>query len=219
MKTLGVFHQAYYNKNQFKFAFSNFRKHFPDSPYLIYSDTGDDFSEYVDDYTHYKYSDVRLYGTGPNALWKDNWVKWHTYFDRLRDTCETCKTDYILIMEDDVFITNKFEIVDDFDFCGPCINPLSPFIIAYLENKLKKSINPFYGLCGGAIFNSKKFIDNYDKILDNLHNLHYEYSNNLEEVIAIVADGNFTIQFNLLGLEYSCSKWMNKEIIHPYKIF
>jgi hypothetical protein len=217
MKTIGVFHQTYYDREPFKFVFSNFRKHFPNSPYLIYSDTGDDFSKYTDEYTFYKNSKIRLHGTGPNALWYDNWYKWHEYFQRLKETCEICDTDYILIMEDDVLITEKFEITDDFDICGANA-PLTPYIVNYIENKIGKKINPHYGLCGGAIFNARKFLKNYEQILENLHNYHYEYSNNLQEPIAIVGDGNFVIQFNLLGLEYTCSTWMlNKIIIHPYK--
>jgi hypothetical protein len=216
MKTLGAFHSTYYNKEQFKYAFDNFKRHFPESPYLIYSDMGDDFSEYVDDKTFYKRSDIRYWGTGPNSYWGDNWDMWHSYFNRLKDACEICNTDYIIVMEDDVLITSKFNIIDDFDFCGPCNAKLSPHIISYIENKIGRKINPYYGLCGGSIFNSKKFLENYSKIIENLHNYHYEYSNNLSEPIAIVPDGNFTIQFNLLGFEYSCSKWINNNIIHPY---
>jgi len=93
MKTLGAFHSAYYNKEQFKYAFSNFRKHFPNSPYLIYSDMGDDFTEYEDKNTFFKKSDIRFYGTGPNAIWSDKWELWHSYFKRLKDACEICDTD------------------------------------------------------------------------------------------------------------------------------
>ncbi len=215
---MGAIHSAYYNNDKFRRVFEIFRSHFPKVPYLIYSDMGDDFSGYIDDYTFYKRADIRYYGTGPNAYWYDNWDIWHSYYERLREACIVCDTDYIILMEDDVFIANTFEITIDFDLCGPCGNAtLSNYITSYLERKLEKKINPYYGLCGGSIFNSKKFLDNYDRILDNLHSLHYEYSNNLTEPIAIVGDGNFTIQFNLLGLDYKCSKWAGKEIIHPWK--
>jgi hypothetical protein len=158
MKTIGALHNTFYKKEAFRYVFSNFRKYFPNNPYLIYSDMGDDFSEYIDENTFYKRADLRYYGTGPNAYWKDNWNIWHSYYQRLKDACGICQTDYILLMEDDVLITNHFEIDTDFDLCGPCHNTLSPFIISYLENKLNKKINPFYGLCGGSIFNSRRFL-------------------------------------------------------------
>ena len=217
MKTLGVFHSTYYNREQFKFSFNNFRKHFPNAPYLIYSDFGDDFLEYVDDNTFFKKSDIRYYGTGPNSYWRDNWDLWYSYYQRLKDACEICDTDYIMVMEDDVLLTKPFTIENDFDFCGPCSGTLSHRIIQYIENKINKPINPHYGLCGGAIFNSKKFLENYSEILSNLKKYHYEYSANLTENIALVPDGNFTIQFNLLGFTYDCSKWLSDgTIIHPY---
>jgi hypothetical protein len=218
-KSLGVFHSSYYNRDPFKFSFSNFRKHFPDSPYVIYSDMGDDFSEYVNENTHYRRSDIRYYGSGEKCYWRDNWDLWYSYYERLKISSEICNTDYILVMEDDVLITRKFDIEKDFNFCGPCSSKLSDFIINYIENKIGGKINPFYGLCGGSIFNSKIFLDNYENILENLKKFHFEYSNNLKEPQSIVPDGNFTIQFNLLGLDYSCSPWMKDgSIIHPYKI-
>jgi hypothetical protein len=218
MKTLGIFHSTYYNKEQFKFSYENLRKHLPNIPYLIYSDNGDDFSEYCNDNTFYKKSNIRYYGTGPNSYWKDNWEIWFSYYQRLKDACEICKTDYIMVMEDDVLITQPIVIKNDFDFCGPCSGRLSHKIINYIEQKINETISPFYGLCGGAIFNAKKFLENYDKILFNLKNYHYEYSSNLTDLVAIVGDGNFTIQFNLLGLKYNCSEWIsNGTIVHPYK--
>jgi hypothetical protein len=217
MKTLGVFHSTYYNNEQFKYSFYQFKKHFPESPYLIYSDMGDDFSEYVDENTYFKKSNIRYYGTGPKSIWLDNWDLWSSYYGRLRESCEICQTDYILVMEDDVLINKKFQIEEDFDFCGPCKAKLSPHILNFFSSKNIKIENPFYGLCGGAIFNAKKFLENYDSIINNLKMFHYEYSNNLIEPISVSPDGNFTIQFNLLGMKYECSKFMmNGDIIHPY---
>jgi hypothetical protein len=219
MKTLGVFHSTYYNAKAFQCSFRNFRNYFPEVPYLIYSDMGDDFHEYVDDKTFFKKADIRHYGTGPNSYWKDNWELWFSYYQRLKDACEICKTDYIMSMEDDVLITRSFTIEDDFNVCGPCHATLDPRIVQYLESYLGRPLyNRHYGLCGGAIFNAKKFLDNYDNILENLKNLHYEYSYNLEEGQGFVADSNFIIQFTLLGLDYSCSPWvLDGSIIHPHK--
>jgi len=218
MYSIGVFHSTYYNEDAFKFAFTNFRKYFPYDPYVIYSDNGDDFSEYVDENTYYLRSDVRYWGSGPNSLWYDKWELWESYYKRLKDTCEICNTDYIMIMEDDVLITESFNIDSEFDFCGPCSAKLSNHTIAFLKSRGVNNKNMFYGLCGGAMFNRKKFLDNYDEIIKNLKKFHYEYSDNLRDPIAISPDGNFTIQFNLLGFNYTCSKWLeNKKIIHPFK--
>lgn len=219
MKTLGVFHSTYYNAKAFQCSFNEFRKHFPEVPYLIYSDMGDDFDEYVDDKTFFKKSDIRYYGSGPNSYWRDNWDLWFSYYQRLKDACEMCKTDYIMVMEDDVLITSPFLIESDFDVCGPCNATLNYRVVQYIESSRKRPLNNhYYGLCGGSMFNAKKFLDNYDNILENLKKLHYEYSYNLEEVHGFVPDSNFVIQFSLLGMDYSCSPWVsNGSIIHPHK--
>lgn len=219
MRSIGVYHSAYHNKRAFKFAFETFRKFFPDTPYVIYSDTGDDFSEYVNINTHYRRANIRFYGTGPNAFWYDNWEIWESYYGRIKDSCEICNTDYMLVMEDDVLITKKFELSKDFDVAGPCRAHLPYNTIKFIEKYLNRPMySTHYGLCGGAMFNTKKFLDNYDKIISNLKMLHYEYSDNLKEPIAIVGDGNFVIQFNLLGFKYECLEHIiNTGIIHPFK--
>lgn len=218
MNTLGAFHSTYYDRKAFQFAFENFRLHFPKSPYLIYSDDGDDFSKYVDQNTYFLKSEIRYWGTGPNSIWYDNWVLWESYYKRLKDSCEICQTDYMIIMEDDVLITKPFLIEEKFDLSGPCQARLSNHTINFLSKKSIQLKNNFYGLSGGAIFRVQPFLENYDKILENLKNYHYEYTNQLQDLIAMSPDGNFTIHFNLLGLQYECSNWLtNGTIIHPFK--
>lgn len=218
-KTLGAFHSAYYNRDPFRNSFNNFRKYFPESPYVIYSDMGDDFSEYVNDNTYYRRAEIRYYGSGEKCYWGDNWDLWYSYYDRLKKSCEICNTDYIILMEDDVLITKKFSIISDFDLCGPCNGEISPRIIEFIEGKIGEKIqNKYYGLSGGAIFNSRRFLENYERILKNLKDLHYGYTYNLTENHGFVPDANFAIQFNLLGLKYSCSPWMQEgSIVHPHK--
>jgi hypothetical protein len=217
-RTIGAFHSAYYNNDKFKVVLGNFRNYFPVSPYVIYSDMGDDFTNHINDFTFYRRSEIRYFGTGPNAYWNDNWEIWHSYYKRLKDSCLICDTDYVILMEDDVLIRNYFEITEDFDLCGPCGGSLlTNHIVSYIEKKTGTKINPHYGLSGGAIFNARKFLKYYNQILDNLHQYHYEYSDHLKEPVSLVGDGNFAIQFNLLGLNYTCSKWLGNEIIHPWK--
>lgn len=205
-------------------AFSEFRKHFPNSPYLIVSDDGEDFSEYTDDKTYFTKSKTRLWGSGPNAYYYDNWEQWLDYYSKLKMACEICDTDYIMNMEDDVLINNSFTITNDFDVCGPCNGMLPDHTIKSIKKIISNNFNEknldknyFYGLCGGAIFNARKFLDNYNLMIDNLKKYHYEYTRNLTEMIPLAADANFVVQFNLLNLNYTCSQWMDNEIIHPYK--
>ena len=214
--TIGVYHQSYYNKKAFQFAYNSFRKHFPTSPYVIYSDNGDDFSEYVSEYCHYRHSNVRNYGTGENAYWRDNVDIFINYYTRIKDACELCKTDYMMIMEDDVYVTKSFEITEDFDMVGPCRAKLDSYLIQFITQTIGREFNDHYGMCGGSMFRTSIFVDNFNTIIDNLRK--YQEKLAKESVIASVGDGNLTVQFNLLGYNYKCSQWMqNGTIIHPYK--
>lgn len=218
MRTLGVYHRTYHNKRAFEVAFKEFRVFFPESPYVIISDNGDDFSNYIDNKTFFIKSKVRLGGTGPEAFLNNNLTKWLDFYERIKECCEICKTDYMLTMEDDVLIKNHFVIDHDFDICGPCKSMLPQHTINFIEKFInRKKENYYYGLSGGAIFNTKKFLDNYDTIINNLKKYHEEYSNNISELPTLVGDGNFVTHFNLLNLDYECSKWLNNEIIHPFK--
>jgi len=219
MKTIGSLHRTYYNKKAFKFAFESFRSAFPNAPYVIISDNGDDFSEYVNENTYFIKSDVRNYGTGPNSVWYDKWEIIFDYYYRIKQSCEIVKTDYIILMEDDVLIKNSINIDDDFDLCGPCKARLSKHMIDFIRSHIKTNEKEFfYGFSGGAILNCKSFLDNYEKILENVKNYHIKYSNDLSEQIAMAGDGNLTFHFYLLGLKYSCSKWLkNGTITHPFK--
>jgi hypothetical protein len=216
MRTLGVYHQSYYNKQAFKFAYSSFRTHFPTAPYVIYSDNGDDYSEYQSDYCFYRRSDVRNYGTGDNAYWRNNVDMFINYYSRIKEACELCKTDYMMIMEDDVYVTKSFEITEEFDVTGPCVSMLDSYLIRFITRTVGREFNWHYGMCGGSMFRTNIFIDNFDTIIDNLRR--YQETLSKESIISCVGDGNLTVQFHLLGYDYKCSPWIRDgTIIHPYK--
>jgi hypothetical protein len=220
-RTLGAFHQTYYKRKSFDFSFQKFRSNFPDSPYLILSDNGEDFSEYENENTFFIKSEIRNYGGGPSAeiIFKDPksdhiWIDWYS---RIKKACEICGTDYLIMMEDDVYIKEGFEINFDFDLCGPIVNKLSDFTIRFIENKIGKKISGYYGFSGGSILNCKTYIENYDQIIHNFINFHKDYSNNYRDPISLAGDANTMIQFYLIGKEYSHSPWIGNQIIHPYK--
>lgn len=216
MKTLGVYHQSYYNKKAFQFAYSSFREHFPTSPYVIYSDNGDDFSEYASEYCYYRRSDVRNYGTGDNAYWRANVDMFINYYTRIKDACELCKTDYMLIMEDDVYVRKPFQITEDFDVVGPCVAQLDSYLIGFITRTMNKEFNWHYGMCGGSMFRTSIFVDNFNTIIENLRK--YQETLSKESIISCVGDGNLTVQFHLLGYDYKCSPWIRDGTIqHPYK--
>jgi hypothetical protein len=219
MKTIGVIHRTYHNRKAFRFAFENFRKFFPESPYVILSDDGDDFSEYVDEFTHYVRTDVRAYGTGPDSVWYDRMEILFDFYYRIKQACEITKTDYLLDMEDDVYVKKAFQIDDDFNLCGPCRGEISKNMINFIKRNTSTTQEKFYyGFSGGAILNCKAFLENYDSIIESAKKHYKEYSDNLTEHIAMVGDGNLTFHFYLLGLGYSCSKWLvDGTMIHPFK--
>jgi hypothetical protein len=221
MKTLGAFHQTFYNREAFKFSFSQFRKHFPNSPYFILSDGGDDFSSYIDDKTFFLRSDMRNYGGGLKGeeIFKDpsNDYLWIDWFNRIKMACEICRTDYIMMMEDDVLITNSFVIDSDFDICGPMINKITEDAINFIESQIGRKISGFYGFGGGSILNCKTYLESFDMIIENFNKFHKTISKNYTDGSALSGDSNTMIHLYLVGKDYVDSPWMGREIIHPFK--
>jgi hypothetical protein len=103
----------------------------------------------------------------------------------------------MMIMEDDVYVKEPFQLHKDFDFAGPCIAKLDSYVLGFLTRKTGKHFEGYYGMCGGSMFRTNILVDNFDKIIDNLRT--YQETLSKERIISCVGDGNLTIQFHLLG--------------------
>lgn len=156
MKTFGVYHQCFKNRKATEFAIEEFRKYNPDTPYLLLSDSGDDFSDLAE-----RYDCIWIYdnkNVGMDYLPPEDAM---TLYNRLINCFEILKTDYVMLMEDDVLCRGKLEIGDeDFNLAASYVpgNDLKLWNIILEKYNPTPNIN-WYGATGGSFLNKNIFTE------------------------------------------------------------
>jgi len=189
MSNIGAYFQAYKNAKATEFVIKNFREHHPESPITVFSDAGDDFSNICEKYNcNYQHrflnlgrqgsQNIKLQSSYPVdirlAFNKEEMLVW---MQRFYESCLYSVengSDYIVMLEDDVYVKGKITDLPEGGFsCGPD-NPenlIKPELLNYLQRKydMKYNVN-YYACCGGAVFNAKIFTDNYLHIVNFINN-------------------------------------------------
>jgi len=251
MSNICAYFQTYRNRKATEFVLENFRKHHPDAPLMMFSDAGSDFSDLASKYEcNYQHRFINLgrqghqkikldseYPVNPSyAFNKEEMLVWTQRFYEaclygLQKGCE-----YIIMLEDDVLVKNKITFVpENYGFCcGPenRENLISFNLIRYLKEKYNIECNvDYYACCGGTIFNTKVFVENYFSIL-NFINIEFNTLFYLDDKIGWV-DFFMHVIFFFLGCKYIpnpqfAETWMKQKwgidwempeysIIHQYK--
>lgn len=155
-----VHHQCFKNKKATSFAIESLFKHNKDSPYVLWSDAGDDYSELEKKYNlNYFYSPTNV---GYRYYDKDQAFE---LLDRVRRSCELYPDKpYVLWMEDDVLIKGKIKIPIETEFSGgPDVgNRYLGNAFEYICQKYKLNPNfDYYCTAGGTIMSSDVFTDKF----------------------------------------------------------
>lgn len=178
---LGVFYICYKEKDAVEASLRKFREIYPASPIYLTSDKGLDFSylktELGNIETVLEDSEVVGYnGVMVDADILNNTVNYDYYnktafefLRRLKAGCDFCKTDYILLMEPDVYVRGKLTMPSA-DLVGPTVNIMPAHIQQYIISVGGKN-NGTWGPAGG-IMRREAFNDVYQKILNNPDILH-----------------------------------------------
>ena len=118
----GVFYQVFRKNKAVYFALENFRKHFPQNPIVLISDAGDDFSDYAEEFNcTFDFRENNIFGPSlgyhnyPGAF---NSIRMLEWWDRQKMVCEVTNMDYVMIMEDDVYVREPFDIQAPFALRG-----------------------------------------------------------------------------------------------------
>lgn len=181
--TVGVFHQVYNNKKASEYVIQNFRKHHPHEPYTLVCDGGVDHSDLAEKYTcnnnHY-YINLGRPGHQKSKLESEvsvdaqlafNREETLVWLDRFHEACVYSLNQgysHIIMLEDDVLVTNKITIDSKVDFSGAAQvgNKINQKLIDYLKSKYDANFNvDYYSCCGGTIFNAEIFHRHYEDIL------------------------------------------------------
>lgn len=197
---VGAYIQLFRNDGKGELMLYNFRKHYPESKIYLVSDKGDDFSSVAERYNcSYSYGDINT-GVRNNGFTKGELLVW---LKRFYNCFNYCTEDYILYMEDDVYVRGKINIDENYAIAGVKVGSLIPDqVFDYLKCKPTEG-----GACGGTIYNRKIFLDKYDEIVEFV-NLHFDELYKIYINIGCL-DQFMPIVYNYLGYKYG----LNKEIV------
>ena len=221
----GVFYQVFEKTNAFKFAIENFRNSFPYNPLVLISDGGDDFSDYAEEYNCKFFMRENIYGNEDNKyppLY--NAYRTLEWWKRQKLVCDETKMDYIMIMEDDVWVRDYFHIDPPFALRGVRYGGL---LKQNMRDDIKKSCgmdSGRYGMCGGSIYNAKIFLEIYDDVVNDIKENHdrlqAEDSSGWDMLGAV--DASITYHYNKRGYKYEAAPWlaeaMRGEDIQKYPV-
>ena len=207
----GVFYQVFRKTKSFEFAIENFRNNFPDNPLVLISDGGDDFSDYAEKYNCKFFMRENIYGNAENnypPLY--NAYRTLEWWKRQKLVCDETKMDYIMIMEDDVWVREHFDIDSPFALRG--VRHGGPLKQKLLD-EIKKSSGTDggnYGMCGGSIYNAKIFLEIYDDVVNDIEENHdrlqAEDPSGWDMLGAV--DANITYHYNKRGYKYEAAPWL-----------
>lgn len=224
-----VHHQCFKNRKATEFVIKSFREYHPDTPYVLWSDNGDDYSKICKEYNiDFILSDMNV---GSNYT-KD---KLYEFFNRVRKTCESYPDKpYVLWMEDDVLIKGKIEIPENCDFCSwPDVgNKFQQLLGNYNFKNLceKYNVTPnfdYWTLAGGGIMSSdvftnkfniiEKFIEeDYENICPDFKNL--MFYDVLFMLMHLICDKKYTVNPQVTEVHRN-SDWNNPKytLVHGFK--
>ena len=223
-KTLGAYYQVYNNKKATSFVLESFRRHFPDSPVLLISDGGEDFSDLAQKYNT---SFVKLH----NIFGKSD----DTYYDsermieawkRHKMSVENANTDYVMILEDDVLVQNTVEF-GDFSFKGSTNEPLPNIAIGLIKENDGWVDHGRYGASGGSVYSSTEFLEVFPNVIEFTEKHHNDLLHHPEFHGIGAIDLNLVFHFNRMGKSYENAEWLAQlrlqsnwrsyPIVHQYK--
>lgn len=219
----GVFYQVYNNKKSARFVLENFRTHFPDNPVVLISDGGLDFSDVAKEYNCSFHMCENIYGNEINNYDRHCYNAYRTleWWKRQRMVCEETNQDYVMILEDDVYVREFFKIESPFYLRGVrTSNRLTPKLIEEINDLGYEAGS--YGMCGGSIYNAKVFLNIYDDvekdIEENMDRL-LENDPNLQYRLLGAVDANITYHYNKRGYKYEVAPWLGQvgdgDLDHP----
>lgn len=172
---LGVFFICYKEQSAVEFSLTKFREIYSNNPIYLVSDNGNDFSYLKDTIGNIETTveDMEVVGVAKNLdkSIKENTVDFELFFDlsmeflrRLKNGCDFCKTEYMLLMEPDVLVRDKLNPFDA-DLVGPTVNVMPTTIQEYVIMNGGKN-NATWGPAGG-LMKTESFYSVYEKILND----------------------------------------------------
>jgi len=176
---LGVFYICYKEQAAIEYSLEKFRQFYPENPIYLVSDNGLDFSYLKENFGNIETikeitevvgiaRDVDQYireNSGDIDLFMGISLE---FLRRLKNGCDFCKTEYMVLMEPDVLVRGELHSFDA-DLVGPTANVMPEIIQKYVIMNMGKN-NGTWGPAGG-VMKTSSFYGMYDKLMNDLDKL------------------------------------------------
>ena len=141
-KTLGAFFVCFKEKNAIEKSIESFKTHYPDSPLYLTSDGGYDYSYLENQYENIKCvldeemtvgvtKDIEKMIASNRFPIVSLFMAAMQFLIRLKRGVDFCNTDYILLMEPDVFVRGKLNL-SEYELVGPKPNVIPEYVQNYI---------------------------------------------------------------------------------------
>jgi hypothetical protein len=205
---LGVFYICYKEQAAVEYSLKEFRRFYPKNSIYLVSDNGLDFS-----YLKEKFGNIEtiketmeVVGIAKDV---DQYIREHSgeidlfmgisleFLRRLKNACDFCKTEYMILMEPDVLVRGQLHPFDA-DLVGPTVNVMPEIIQEYIITNGGKN-NGTWGPAGGMMKTSS-FYEVYNKLMNDLD----KFSGGLKlDPRMICYDYLLAFLFSLFGYTYT----------------
>jgi hypothetical protein len=178
-KTLGSFYICFKERNAIEKSIASFKKFYPDAPMYLTSDGGYDYSYLEKQYKNMKCvldkemtvgitKDIeKMIATNSFPI-VSLFMAAMQFVIRLKKAIDFCKTDYIFLMEPDVFVRGEMSLTD-YDFVGAKPNPMPPQIQKYITDNGGYNNVAWGGAAG--IIKTESYNVIYNDLIDNQHKM------------------------------------------------
>jgi hypothetical protein len=169
---LGFYLWAYKNIESVDYILEKLRQSYPDSDLVISSDAGENFQDIANKYNAIKYiHGDKSHGSaldspeGNRYGWTVNEAR--LWLDRIYEACKVMTNDYIMLMEEDVLVKERFRFPAKDLIAIPIKNPIGSAGLDWIRKQGGNANYPYYSAGGGSIFNRLKFIKAYDRHIES----------------------------------------------------
>lgn len=167
---LGFYLWGHSNVESADYILARMRESYPDSDLVISSDNGRDFTDVAENHNAVNYIHGNLSHGYPQSPDRYGWTveQANLWLTRIYDACKTITNDYVMLMEEDILIKERFKFpAKDIIMIPNIKNGISPEGMFWVKSRGGRVDYPYYSAGGGTIINRKAFISAYDNHIDN----------------------------------------------------
>lgn len=167
---VGFYMWAYENIENVDYIFDKLRVNFPNSDIVLSSDNGEDFTEIAKKHNCVSY----IHGTEshgyPKTEERYGWTMEQAklWLERFYTACKTMKSDYVMMMDEDVLVKENFSFpITDMIITPNIYNGISTAGMEWVASRGGRTDYPYYSFGGGSLINRESFIAAYDKHIES----------------------------------------------------